>query len=255
MKKKIIISAGGTGGHLFPAIALAQQLDQADLLFIGGGLSTNRYFNQDAFAFEEVSCGSFVSKKPWHLISSACRITQGIAQSYLLLRRHRPDLVVGFGSFYGFPPLVAATALGIPTILYAADVIPGKVLRLMSSLATVTGLHFASTASRLRGRSAVVGMPLRQELRQDQREPAAARQHYGLSEETTTLLIFGGSQGALALNTLIEQAIPSLVNQMDMPFQVIHLTGNEGIVTPLREAYRHHGIQCHVVPFLSLIHI
>lgn len=253
MNKKIVIGAGGTGGHLFPALALAQALRSravdSDLLFVGGGLEVNRYFDQQAFPFQQVACGSFVSRKPLDLLRNGYSLALGIAQSISLFRRFRPDIVVGFGSFYGFPPLAAARALGIPIVLYESNATPGRVVRLMAPSAVVTGVHFDATASRLKGKAVTVGMPLRESVEGDRVVPAIARQCYGLAPTKTTLLIFGGSQGAQALNEGIVHALPFVCQGVRVPLQVIHFTGREESVIPVRQAYASHGISCHVAAF------
>lgn len=245
MNRQVCICAGGTGGHLFPAIALAQELQQQDplldLLFVGGALSTNRYFNR-SFPFQEIACGSLV-KKPLPLFKSFCRIIQGIAESYRLFSRRRPDLLVGFGSYYGFPPLLAAWAMNIPTVLYAADAIPGRVVRMMAPRARITALHLEAASRYIRGPSAIVGMPIRPK----EQDPIAARRELGLTAEKQTLLIFGGSQGAKMINEILFSVVAKLTCLP--PLQVIHLTGQEGMVQPLKELYRSHHIDSYVAAF------
>ncbi len=248
--KKIIISAGGTGGHLFPALALAQALQgAAELLFVGGGLATNPYFDRESFHFKEIPCGSFVSKKPWRLAKALWNIFRGIRHSIALFRHLRPDVVVGFGSFYSFPPLVAARLLRIPIVLYAADAIPGRVVRLVAPYAHVTGTHFAPTAALLKGISTPVGMPLRETLRADRKSAAEARNYFGLDPQTPTLLIFGGSQGAQRLNELILEGLEDLACQVTRPWQVLHFTGNEDAVIATRTKYEKQGVRACVKGF------
>lgn len=247
MNKKVFICAGGTGGHLFPAVALAHDLVQRNpslqLLFVGGGLAANRYFDQSSLAFREIACGSVATKKPWELLKGAFGITKGIVQSYDLLRREKPDVMVGFGSFYGFPPLVAAATMGIPLVLYAADAIPGRVVRYMANKACMTGLHLGSAASYLDGPSITVGMPIRPQLLDERTDAATARRFYGLDPDAMTLLVFGGSQGAQAINQLMQHAVNLLSPQLKEPLQVIHLTGREEGTEELRRAYQNQGIQ------------
>lgn len=254
MSKKIVISAGGTGGHLFPALALAHTLQrqkEVDLFFLGGGLASNCHFDRQAFRYQDIPCGSFVSKNPLKLAKSGFNIARGVGHSLAFLRQHRPDAVVGFGSFYGFPPLVAARMLGIPIILYAADVVPGKVIRLVAPYAAITGTHFFSTPSLLKGKATPVGMPLRDTLVADKTHAGDARRYFGLDPECQTLLVFGGSQGAQRLNELVLESMPALKKQLAARLQVIHFTGSDALVTPLEQAYKQQGISCCVKAFES----
>ncbi len=252
MKRKIVISAGGTGGHLFPALALAHHLradGDADLCFLGGGLSSNRYFDRTDFNFREIPCGSFVNKSPLSLARNGYDIARGVGASFSFLREHRPDVVVGFGSFYGFPPLIATRMLGIPLVLYAADVIPGRVIRWIAPYATVTGTHFVTTAAMISGTAVPVDMPLRHTLANDRCDAAQARRYFGLDPATQTFLVFGGSQGAQRLNEMLLSGISELKKQATKPFQIIHFTGTSSMVTSLTEAYQRENIPACVKVF------
>lgn len=237
-QRKIWISAGGTGGHLFPALAFAEQIrahdPYAELLFLGGGLQTSRYFSQGAFPYIEIACGSLLRKDPLSLARSAYRIAQGVAQSRRLMARERPDLIVGFGSFYAFPPLLGAKLAGVPLVLHAADAIPGRVIRLMARYAALTVLQFPEAAAHLRGATAVAQMPLRPQLRRGvvSREEACAL--LGLYANRRTVLVFGGSQGARALNPIVAKALTTI----GAPLQVLHYTGDAAVAERLAADYR-----------------
>src|SRR5262245_8451989 len=111
MSKKILITVGGTGGHVYPALALAKQLQTAvsglELHFAGGKLDANRYFDDKSFPIESTSCAFINSKNPFKLMLNAFSIANGIWQSRRILSSFKPDLVVGFGSYHTFPMLMA----------------------------------------------------------------------------------------------------------------------------------------------------
>lgn len=222
MKPRIVITTGGTGGHIIPALSLAEEIAAAradiDLLFLGGKLGSNPHFPQERYPFQSVSCSTIPLSKPWKLLSAGWNISKGIAESIRHLRGYNPDLIVGFGSYYSFPILMAAQLLRIPYLLHESNCIAGRVNRLMSPKAVTTALQFPKVL--LKGPSLQVAMPKRGRCHKGavSREEAAA--YYGLDPEAQTLLIVGGSQGANALNRLAEES--------DFPFkQVIHLTGTE----------------------------
>ncbi len=237
--KKILITAGGTGGHLYPAQALAQQLDAAlphsDILFAGGGLKTSHFFDRSSHAFQEISCGT-LSKNPLKLLKNAFKMINGIRQSLKILRQFKPDVVVGFGSYYTIPILVASKICKIPFILHEANSVPGKANRWLAPHAAYVGVHFPFSATLLKGQIIEVGLPIRKnysvEIDKDQ-----SLDYYGLDKKVFTLLVFGGSQGASAINQLIEEALPYLNG---LQIQFIHLVGrNENLdhVTSLYKKY------------------
>jgi UDP-N-acetylglucosamine--N-acetylmuramyl-(pentapeptide) pyrophosphoryl-undecaprenol N-acetylglucosamine transferase len=254
MKTKIVISAGGSGGHLFPALSLAhtlrQQQPDSEVLFVGGGLSVNRYFDP-IYPYQDIACGHFSSRSPWALATAMKHITQGVGQSVGYLKRVKPDIVVGFGSYHGFPPLVAATLLRLPTVLFAADTLPGKVVSWMARWATVTTVQFEAAKAYLKGHVVPVQPLLRPQVLAGRMSAQEARLRYGLDPQVRTLLVFGGSQGARAINELMVSCLPSLTTALTEPLQVIHLAGSEEAVSPLVEAYGRVGIRAVVKSFES----
>lgn len=137
-----------------------------------------------------------------------------------MLRAFKPDVVVGFGSYHSFPALAAATLLNIPLVLHEQNAVGGKVNRLFARRAKNIGLYFAGASAEFGGKGEKVKMPLRREMRRVPREEAAA--YYGLDPKKKTLLIFGGSQGALSLNQLAEAVLTHLDPD---EFQTLHFTG------------------------------
>ena len=253
MTKKVLITVGGTGGHIYPAIALAKQLRKEcpniELMFIGGALSSNRYFDRESFPYKTVACGSFVKKNPLTLSQNFGRIVLGTWQSYGIIRNYRPNLLVGFGSYYTLPTLMAARLASIPIILHEANSIPGKVNRLMSSHAKMTGIHFPETAGLLKGKTIEVGMPLREGYALDCVKKEHAREYFGLDSNLPTLLIFGGSQGAKAINTLASEAITGHLKNYFKNLQVMHFTGDSKISAEIRKKYDICGIRACVKDF------
>lgn len=252
-KKKVVITVGGTGGHIFPAIALGKQLMEADasidLLYVGGNLSANSYFDREVFSNQSIACATFKNKNPWAIAKTVGKIALGIKQSCKILKDYKPDVVVGFGSYYTFPVLLAALMKRIPFIIHEANSIPGKVNRLLSKYASSVGIHFPITASLLRGNTAEVGLPLRPGYRRGSTHSSQAREYFDLDSERFTILIFGGSQGAVKLNHFVSQAFISHLRDYNDVWQIIHLAGDATLAQLLHTAYLKAGIKACVKPF------
>jgi len=243
MKKRILITVGGTGGHIYPAVALAHDLPDCELLFVGGGLKNNRYFSQNSFPFEEVSCGTFSLKRPFRAISGVFKIGRGIRQSSKIIKKFRPDLVVGFGSYYTLPMLIAAKMKGIPILLHEANRIPGRVNKLFAPYVSLTGVHFPDT--KLSGKKEHIAMPLRKGYQFGQVKQSEALQYFQLDPNKKTLLVFGGSQGAHAINRAVLQALPSVAGRL----QILHVAGDKANADFLEQEYSKLPLKYCVKPF------
>jgi UDP-N-acetylglucosamine--N-acetylmuramyl-(pentapeptide) pyrophosphoryl-undecaprenol N-acetylglucosamine transferase len=194
-----LIAAGGSGGHLFPALGLAKRLKTVH--FAGHGLARSPFFDR-SFPYTEIDAAP----------RSFLPLVKGWIQSIRLLRTLRPKQVIGFGSYHTFPVLAAAVCLKIPLVLYAPDRRLGLVNRLFAPLAkTIAGQHPLSPPHKKEKRLALYPWDKKEVARKD------ARERYGLSEGKT-VLIFGGSQGARFLNRAIPPLLPSFL-------RVIHITG------------------------------
>jgi UDP-N-acetylglucosamine--N-acetylmuramyl-(pentapeptide) pyrophosphoryl-undecaprenol N-acetylglucosamine transferase len=263
MAAKILIATGGTGGHVYPAMGLAQQLlsevPEVRILFVGGGLEHNRYFDSRRFACESISCGFLSGHSPWPFLRASYRITKGIWQSRRILREFMPDVVVGFGSYHAFPSVVAAKLMSIPIVLHEANMIPGKVNRFLAPWAELIGVQFPETArlleektrGKVKGKAIEVGVPLREGFKYASISKAQALAYFGLDQNKVTLLVFGGSQGAAAINQIIKQALSALKR----PLQVLHIAGESKCVQELSAFYEEKGIKACVKSFENRMEI
>ena len=239
MSKKVVISLGGTGGHVYPGIALAESLiEDVEVLFVGGRLSTNKYFSNSGYPFQEVSCS--------HSLKRFFPILKGGFQSRNILKQFAPNLVVGFGSYYTVPTLLAAKFQGIPFILHEANAILGRVNRVFSPYAAVTGVHFKETIKSCKGMCKHVGMPLRKGFSPGLSLKKRAYDYFDLDPNKRTYLVSGGSQGASAINRIAVEAVPK-------GDQVIHLTGENTDEYTLR--YSERGVLACVRPFEKEMHL
>ncbi len=246
-KKKLLITVGGTGGHVYPSLAVAKELqNDCEIHFIGGKLAQNRYFESEKMPYTSIPCGTLSGKNPVRLFKDALAILNGIRHSIVTIKRFQPDLILGFGSYHTLPVLIAAKLLRIPIILHEANSVPGKVNRLMARSAKVTGIHFPEAARHLKGATVEVEMPLRAGFCPQKGGKEKALHFYGLDAALPTLLIFGGSQGAKAINHLFIDA----VKLMDFrKFQVIHLIGSNETADAFISHYQALGIKAVVKEF------
>ncbi len=249
--KKIVFAAGGTGGHLFPAQALADQLlkqrPDLDLLFAGAKLGDNPYFDRSKFAYLDILSttpfrGGILSRfKAFGILLG------GIQKSLQMLREQKPDMVIGFGSFHAFPILCAAALKGIPIVLFESNAIPGKVIRLFSKRAKFTGIFFPQAKDYLKGNTVEVGIP------QKNSQPLGltqcdARHLFNLDADRLTILVFGGSQGAKGINNHLLDLIP-LLCQNQLSFQLIHLTGSKDTTDAMTALCKKWGIPHYIKDF------
>lgn len=250
-KKRILIAVGGTGGHIYPAVTLAKQLltqhPNVEVLFVGGGLGGNRYFSQSSFPYKEIPCGTLSPSKPLKSLHNLWKIARGIKQSHRILKDFSPNLVIGFGSFYSLPTLLATKLRKIPFLLHEANRIPGKVNRLLSRYALLTGVHFSDATKLLKGTVRTIPLPLREGYRHGTVSKESALNYFQLTNALPTVLIFGGSQGAQAINSLAGEAI--VMASRFESLQVIHFTGNTASARQLQSKYAQHAIHACVKEF------
>ncbi len=241
---KVIFAAGGTGGHLFPAQGLAEQMLKQhpgiDLSFAGAKLSENAYFDKVKYPFRDIPSATPLRGNIFKAFRSIGSLFQGIVHSLALLSEKKPDLVIGFGSFHAFPVLCAAVIKKIPLILFESNSIPGKVIKLFSKRAIVTAVYFEEAKQHLKGKTIEVEIPIaRQSIPKEQ-----ACRALGLDPSIPTLLVFGGSQGAKQINHHLVEALPLLKS-----FQLIHLTGNEEMAKQVNQLCATLQIPCYAKKF------
>jgi UDP-N-acetylglucosamine--N-acetylmuramyl-(pentapeptide) pyrophosphoryl-undecaprenol N-acetylglucosamine transferase len=253
-KVRVLIASGGTGGHVFPAIAVAEEVKRhrpdAKFLFIGARKQSleNFCFGYDAGVVDLPAVG-MPRRVSVELATFAVKMVASFDLSLRRVASFRPHIAIGFGNFGSVGPLLAARIRGVPTVIHEANAIPGKANLLLSRFSDKVLVHFPRTARHFpNGNVEVVGMPVRTEFGQKQdRLGALARTK--LSGTKLTLLVIGGSQGARALNIEVCDAIP-ILQKMSSRIQVIHLTG-ESDYEWVRRCYENTSIRAYVAPFES----
>ena len=249
---RLLIAGGGTGGHLFPGIAIAREFmarnAQNVVLFVSTGNPFERKsLSRAGFTLETVSVAGIKGRGIWQKLKSLALIPLGIVQSVGIIRNFKPDLVLGVGSYAAGPVVLMAWMTGIPVVLHEQNILPGITNRVLARFARRIYVSFENTAGRFdTAKVQLTGNPVRREILQ----PSAAedREDEGRPEQAPVLniLIAGGSQGAHAINMAVVDAL-RLIRQKER-LKVVHQTGtaDEGHV---REAYATQGINAVVSAF------
>lgn len=212
---RLVFAGGGTGGHLYPGIAIAEEIrrrhPEASIAFIGNRKTLEaRVVPERGFRFLPISVAGFRRTVSFDALVSAGKLMVALVQSFFLIRKEKPDVVVGTGGYVCGPPLFVASACGIPTLIQEQNSYPGLTTRLLAGRVTEVHLSFERTKRYLtKARSMfVTGNPTRAAIGTVHRISAAARM--GLNPDRFTLLVVGGSRGARSINDAIISALPAL---------------------------------------------
>ncbi len=225
---RVAFVGAGTGGHLYPALALAKEIKKqeadAKIIFIGRKKSLeSRVLSQEKFAFKTINARSSARKISVEMICSSFYLGKGFLESLRILRRFSPKIVVGTGGYVSLPVVLAAIMLKIPVLIHEQNVIPGMANKFLSSRVRLTCLSFPASRPYFpnSAKTKVTGNPRASEVLATSREEGC--KYLGLVPEKKTLLITGGSQGALKLNQVMIEALKLMVGREDL--QVIYVTG------------------------------
>lgn len=215
---RILIAASGTGGHLFPAIALAQELKDYQIEWLGTANRLETSLVPKDYPLNIVAAEGFQQKLSFKTLKIMLNFLSAIFQTQKLIKEHQIDLVFTTGGYIAAPAILAARWQGIPVVIHESNYIPGKVTKLFSRWCNVTALGFAGTAQYLpQSNTVYVSTPVRAQFLSPQ------KLDLDLPDDAIVILVIGGSQGAVAVNQLIREAAPPW---FDLGAYVIHLTGN-----------------------------
>jgi len=250
MSAPFVLSAGGTGGHLFPAQALA-----AELHLRGGRvvvMTDGRGSNYgEAFPGAEISlipAATFVGRSVLGRIAALGEIALGVVAAFAKLLKLKPRAVVGFGGYPSLPVMLAASAAGYPTALHEQNAVPGRVNRLLAGRVKriAASFAFARYAPKDGGRIVFTGNPIRPEARRLARAPYAPP----TADGPIRLLVFGGSQGARALSEIVPAALARLPDALRRRLAVIQQCRPEDIQA-VRAVYAGAGIGAEIARFYA----
>ena len=241
----VVFAGGGTGGHIYPAVAVAQELGRRhpglEVVFIGTGSPfEKRVVEGHGFRLLGIRARGFLGKSLTDKAGAVIAAGVGLSQSLRILARLRPKAVVGVGGFASGPVVGAAILLRIPTMIQEQNYSPGMANRLLARWVDRIAVSFEETRTLLGGRGEVTGNPIRLDFAAVRPKPRGA---------SFSLLIFGGSQGARKLNEKMIEALPHLA-PMRMALRFVHMTG-EADRARVTEAYAAQRLEAQVVAYLD----
>ncbi|MDT8901686.1 undecaprenyldiphospho-muramoylpentapeptide beta-N-acetylglucosaminyltransferase [Anaeroselena agilis] len=226
---RVIISGGGTGGHIYPALTIARainEIEPSDILFVGTkqGLEAD-IVPKEGFPFATVDAGGIERRLTLGNLRALLKTFAGLLESFAVVRRFRPDVVIGTGGYVCGPVLLAASLLGIPAVIQEQNVIPGVTNRILARFVGRIAVGYAEAANNFganRDKVVVTGNPVRPEILTATRE--SGLRDLGLSPGKLTVLVAGGSRGARSINTAMADVHARFAGREGI--QILHATGS-----------------------------
>jgi UDP-N-acetylglucosamine--N-acetylmuramyl-(pentapeptide) pyrophosphoryl-undecaprenol N-acetylglucosamine transferase len=247
MPLSVLIAGGGTGGHLYPGIAVARELlaraPGARVTFVGTAAGIEaRVVPHEGFPLELIRSAGLKGKSVEAIARGVALMPASAVDAWRVISRHRPSVVVGVGGYSSGPVVLLAALRGIPTLLMEQNAMPGITNRLLSPVVNAAALTYQDSLRFFGGKGFVSGNPVRKEFYEgthghDDLPPGAAR-----------VLVFGGSQGAHAINVAMVEAAARLAAAAPR-VAITHQTGERDLEM-VRDGYRRAGLEGRVEPFL-----
>ncbi len=248
---RVIFAGGGTGGHLYPALAVAAELraqrPEAVISFAGTARGIeSRVVPREGFPLDLIRSGGLKGKSVGERARGTALLPASVLDAWRVVSTRRPDLVIGVGGYSSGPVVLVAALRGVPTMLLEQNAVPGLTNRVLAPFVRAAAVTYDSTAAFFGAKAFVSGNPVRPEFF----AASGSSSESGGDEQSsiTRVLVFGGSQGAHAINVAMVEAAAELAH-VGTGLQLTHQTG-ERDVDMVREAYRQAGLQAVVEPFL-----
>lgn len=247
---RLIIAGGGTGGHLFPGIAVAEEFlarsPENEVLFVGTerGIEA-RLLPKLGYRLELISASGMKGLGTVKKLLSAGRLLYGYAQSRKILKEFRPDLVLGVGGYASAPILLAAKGMGIRRFVHEQNALPGLTNKVLSRVVDGVFISMEEAAAFFpEGVTQMTGNPIRKEILWGFQE-----QRVRTSGDSFSILVFGGSAGAQRINSAMLEALPHLA-AVKGKLHITHQTGEKDVAR-VREGYLAQGVQAQVLSFID----
>ncbi len=247
----IAIAGGGTGGHLFPALAIARGLEKkiagVRITFIGTerGLEA-RIIPREGYDIRFIRSEGMVRKGILKTVKAALKIPLSLKDSHRILQDIHPDLVLGVGGYSSGPVLLCAKYMGIPTIIHEQNTLPGLANKILSRFVDIIAVTYHESMKHFNGdRTYLTGNPVRSEIMKGSRRRGI--KSFSLDNDRFTIFVFGGSRGATQINSAVAEALVYLEPFKDN-IQFLHQTGDRD-VEEMKEVYRTREFKGTVIPF------
>jgi UDP-N-acetylglucosamine--N-acetylmuramyl-(pentapeptide) pyrophosphoryl-undecaprenol N-acetylglucosamine transferase len=242
---KVIIAAGGTGGHIYPGVAIAHEFKRRDpateILFVGTprGLES-RIVPREGFRLEMIQVGALKGVSLFEKTRSLAQLPMSFLSALRILKRFRPDVVIGVGGYSSGPTLLMAALAGIPAMVVEPNAMPGFTNRRLARFVKAAALTFEEAKRYFGTRGVVTGNPIRGDFAHLKKKERGAKLH---------VLVFGGSQGAHAINTAMVGALALLGEKHDR-ISITHQTGEKDFEM-VKRGYSEAGFEADVRPFID----
>jgi len=248
----VVICGGGTGGHIYPGLAIAEALAASatpvDVLFVGSDGPERQIVPRAGWAFRQVASRKWPRRLTWTLLQAAWLSAVGTVQALRLLMQWRPKVVVSTGGYVAAPVGAAAALLGVAIVVQEQNLVVGVANRVLARWARVISVSHDRVARSLGPRAVVTGVPVRRGALGGDR--ARGRRAFGLQDRPLTILVLGGSQGARSLNVAVVDMVPALPAGAEV--QILHQTGQDHEVwVRARIATRSGSVHYVVVPYIE----
>lgn len=248
----MVVAGGGTGGHLFPGIAVAEEFkkrdEQTEVIFIGTvkGIEA-KVLPKEGYPLRFLKVEGVIGKSPVRKILSIWKLLVSLRASRAILRVVKPDIVIGTGGYVSAGPVVSARLMSIPTLVMEQNLVPGFANRLLAKVADAVAVAYHESMPLLpRAKTYFTGNPVRQGILNGKREDAFAL--FSLSDDRVTVFVSGGSSGARNINNAVVNALSHLL-EIRGDVQFLHQTGQEDYES-VRKVYRQLGFQAMTAPFI-----
>jgi UDP-N-acetylglucosamine--N-acetylmuramyl-(pentapeptide) pyrophosphoryl-undecaprenol N-acetylglucosamine transferase len=252
-KIRLLLTGGGTGGHLFPAVATAQkfqeQMPGTEVLFVGTKRKVDtKSLEAYGFASESVLCYGLKGKNPLQLLKAIAALPVSYLQALLIIRRFKPDIIFGVGGYVTGPVVAAGKTLRIPIVIHEQNSVPGLANRKLGRIADRVCLSLPGSGTKFPAEKILyTGNPVRSKILE------LAGKTKPQVDGRRTILILGGSQGAQAVNGLVVETLCSLTDVQLQNIRVIHQTGARD-EEQVRNAYQKRGVDAEVAGFFTKMH-
>ena len=245
--KTVIIAAGGTGGHLYPGIALARELKARGyipIFVVKENDISSSIIISEGFSYKQIPASGLPRKLSIKLIVFVYNFIKGLFSAFLIVKKANPAAVIGMGGYISFPVIISGVILRKKTIIHEQNSIPGLANKILSYCVNNVALSFEQSSKYFpKGKSVLTGNPVRKEIVSANKDESL--QLFGLDKDKFTVLVFGGSQGASKINSVLIETMDKLT-ELKNKIQFLHITGKAN--------YEHISLKYDKQPFTYSLH-